>query len=238
MGILDVLLGNGGSVDKGEELRRVSRRLEKIESALDSMNAKMDDKFETVLRGIDAVAPDEKGKFITRLEERLAMIKKGMVEEAVVSECVRDSKSYTDLRKGVRTRTGLALPGAFLDTCVKRLEYEGKIAKAGTRFTIPEKAPQAEAKEEAKSTRIMGATPSPGKGGSSLLCDADLVLKVVRELEAKNGSVPVDAVVCESAKLGVKKESAIQVIDEHLMVTGSLYEPKQGFVKLVRPVLA
>ncbi|VVC71797.1 Uncharacterised protein [uncultured archaeon] len=68
------------------------------------------------------------------------------------------------------------------------------------------------------------------------IAEADLVLKVVNELESPSGSVPVETVICESEKRGIRRDSAMHIIDEHLQVTGNLYEPKQGFVKLVKPM--
>jgi hypothetical protein len=219
----------------------ISMRLERIEELLEDMSGKMDDKFETVIRGIDTVAPHQKGAFLSRLEERVLSIKRDMAAEAVIAECVRETKSYAELRKTVRARTGLSISSAFLDACVRRLEYEGKIQRVGNRYSASgeiakEAANAPDARDAAKAAGLVVDVAEPG--GGSPLGDTDLVLKVVRELESKAGPVPVEAVVAESERRGINKDNVLQIIDEHLMVTGSLYEPKEGFVKVVKPLTA
>ncbi|MDD5317922.1 MAG: hypothetical protein PHF51_04315 [Candidatus ainarchaeum sp.] len=246
MGILGSLMGRGsrGSAAedaKAEEMRRLHKKIERIEEMLDVMSAKTDDRFEVILRGIDSVAPHQKGHFISSLEEKLFKIKRDMIGEAVVAECVRDTKSYAELRKGVRARTGLVVSSAFLDSCVKRMEYEGKVTRVGSRFSTPELLRSGHPHHSIPhldERRSFEAATIAAEGGVGLgtVAAADVVLKVVNELEAAAGPVPLEAVVTESEKRGIGRDNAKQIIDEHLMVTGSLYEPKQGFVKLVKPM--
>jgi len=255
MSLLDLLVGNGKK-DKRDELKPVMRRLDDIDEVLQAISVKTDDNFDSILRGIDTVMPHEKGQFINRIEEKIMKAKRDMVHEAILAECVRDAKSYSELRHGIRDRTGLNVSGAFLDSCVKRLAYEGRLDRVGNRFICggsirnaanPAPVKIVEKGEEAEFiTEIMGENgPENGNGGNghngtrkeSKFTRLDSLLKLVGELESGKGSVPVDTVISESQKLGFSKDDAAQLIDEHLMITGQLYEPKQGHLRTVKPSL-
>ncbi|MDD5317282.1 MAG: minichromosome maintenance protein MCM [Candidatus ainarchaeum sp.] len=61
------------------------------------------------------------------------------------------------------------------------------------------------------------------------------VLDIVRKLEKEFDLVEIRQVVEEAQASGIDEDSARQIIDELLRKAGELYEPKHGFVKIVRP---
>jgi hypothetical protein len=245
MSLLDLIIGNGKK-EKKEELAPVLERLDDIEEILHSICIKTDDKFDAVFKGIDAIMPHEKGQFINKVEEKLAKVKREMVYEAILAECVRDAKSYSELRRAVRERTGLNVSGSFLDSCIKRLAYEGRLERIGNRFicagSVQNVQPKVQLLDKKEESELISelldedAPTSPSNGGNGNKLDwSEMVLNIVRELEGNNGGVPVESVLTESEKRGIAREEALQLIDEHLMVTGRLYEPKQGCIKTVKP---
>lgn len=251
MGLLE-LLGNGSKKDHA----RFERRLDDIEDILRSLDLKADDKFETILQGINTVIPHEKGQFINRLEERLITIKRDMILSAIIAECVREPKSYPEIRRGIAGRTSLNFSRAFLDLCMRRLSYEGKLDRMGSRFIAAKKSAGLLGKidEHAIASEIAPdgnpAQPIPTPPVSPIAPRAppakaappgkleklEKLLKLVEELEGDDGAAPVEAVLRESWKYGMDEKAANELLDEHLMITGQLYEPKQGHVKLVKPV--
>jgi hypothetical protein len=266
MGLLGSLFGSSGNA-RSEDLRKVSRKLERIESILADMSSKSEDRFDLIMRGIDSIAPEEKGLMISRVEEKVARMKKEMVAEAVLAECVGDPKSYPELRRAVRARTGLSVSSAFMDSCIKRLTYEGRIERVGTRFVFSgsirnanseSSFSSASSKQQDEEEVVMELVCGPagelnsvvaqkppigmpdavvgGAGGDCAQGEScsETVLRIVGELQAGADAVPLDAVISESEKRGLARSEALQCIDEHLMITGNLYEPKQGHVKIVR----
>jgi len=241
MSLLDLIVGNGKK-GKKEELEPVLERLDEIEEILESICLKTDDKFDIILRGIDTVMPHEKGQFINKVEEKLVKVKKDMVYEAILAECARDAKSYSELRRAVRDRTGLSVSGSFLDSCIKRLAYEGRLERIGNRFicagSIQNAQPKVQLldrKEESELISELISEEERDGGRSSRLDWSEAVLGIVKELEANNGGVPIEAVLTEAERRGLPREEALQLIDEHLIITGRLYEPKQGCIKTVKP---
>jgi len=239
---------------------KLMNRLDDIEELLRDLGYKTDDKFEAILSGVDTVMPHEKGQFINRLEERLITVKRDMILTALLAECAGDPKSYPEIRRGVGSRTGLNFSRAFLDSCMRRLSYEGRLERIGSRFISVKKGEDPLAKSEehaivaAIARNCMEAEPKPtpfpirpripvpaGGGGNPPAATMKLeklqsLLKLVGELEKESGSVPVDAVLSNSQKYGIEEKEANDLLDEHLMITGQLYEPKEGHVKLVRPI--
>jgi len=61
------------------------------------------------------------------------------------------------------------------------------------------------------------------------------VLDIVKELESKVDMVAIDSVVEEAAKYDIDESLCRKLIDELLRKTSDLYEPKHGFVKVVKP---
>lgn len=61
------------------------------------------------------------------------------------------------------------------------------------------------------------------------------VLDIVKELEKEYDMVEIEKVVEEAKKYGIDEVTARKVIEEMLRRTGELYEPKHGYVKVVRP---
>ena len=245
MGILD-LFGNG----KKKDYERLHERLDDMEEILRDISFKADDKFESVLFGIDAVMPEEKGRFLNRLEERVIEIKKGMVDGVIISTCSGEPKTYQEVRKEVRDRTALNITAAFLDDRIRNLSYARKLERLGNRYiasngssgklvplpTLVEKTEEsAIAKEISPPVIPIPAPPLPPSGAVKLE-RLDMILKAAARLEKEIGSVPVPILLKEAGHAGIDEQTANQLIDEHLMLTGRLYEPKQGHVKLVRPL--
>lgn len=255
---LDELLG-GSKSDEG--FKRLETRLEDLESLLREHDLRTEDKFSSVLNGLDTVMPKEKGHFINQLEEKLVRIKRDIVCEAVLSQCLDNPHSYPELKKIVKNSTGLHFSNAFLDSCIRNLTYERKIEKLGNGYVSIAK-PQGveEAKKEieldpkivfadaevseeiAESIETTSPVSPDSRNGITKLERLNTILNLVESLERKHGSVPVDLLLEEGKKCGIAESTCNQLLDEHLMITGQLYEPRQGHVKLVRatasPVLA
>jgi len=243
---LDELLG-GPKTSEG--FRRLENRLDDIESLLTEHDLRTDDKFDVILSGLDTVMPKEKGHFLNQLEERLVNAKRDMVTESVLAECLEEPSSYPELKRSVKSKTGLRFSNAFLDSCIRNLTYERKLEKVGKGYIVA-KAPPAEfvcpegAKEQEEILASLEKEPVPQepatKKAGSKLERLNTVLNLVESLERKHGSVPVDVLLEEGKRCGISESTCNQLLDEHLMITGQLYEPRQGHVKLVRtnPVLA
>lgn len=74
-------------------------------------------------------------------------------------------------------------------------------------------------------------------GPARIASPRETVIGLVKELDGKNGA-PVDAVVSEAEKRGFNRESVLKLITGQLLDSGQLYEPKHGFVKIVKPSLS
>ncbi len=268
MGILD-LFGNGSKKD----YEKLGERLDDLEDILHELNLKADDRFETVLSGVEMVIPHEKGQFINRLEERLVTVKRDMILAAVLSECSGEPKSYPEIRKGVANRTSLNFSRAFLDSCLRRLGYEAKLDRIGSRFiTVKKSAGLLDKLDEhaiaadiapngpeervppfpspipprvavpVGEAEIASPKPAPAPAAKPVAVQVgkleklERLLRLVADLERQCGTVPVEAVIKDSWKYGLEAKEANDLLDEHLMVTGQLYEPREGHVKRVRPL--
>ena len=229
MGIFEIF-GNGNK----KEYERLHNRLDDLEEILHDISFRTDDRFESILLSIGTLLPEEKGKYVNRLEERLLQVKREMVQDTILSACACAPKTYPEVRKEVRDRTGLNITAAFLDDTIRHLSYAGKIERMGNRYFSAGCAAKADDAEIAK----VLALPVRGEkqGGAGKLEKMEIILKAAAKLEKGNGAVPVPRLVQEASHEGIDVQTANQLIDEHLMVTGRLYEPSQGHVKLARPL--
>lgn len=247
MGIFEIFK-NGNK----KEYDRLHGRLDDLEEILHDISFRTDDRMESVLFGIEAVMPEEKGKFINKLEERLTELKRGMVDSVILSSCSGAPKAYPELRKEVRDRTSLNVSAAFLDDRIRHLSYMKRLERVGSRYItdtgarrhihMPTLVEKTDESAIAKEIMVMvGATPGGAaapapSNGTAKLEKLEAVLKAAARLEKGMGAVPVPDLLRETRREGIDDATATGLVDEHLMVTGRLYEPKQGHVKLARPL--
>jgi DNA replicative helicase MCM subunit Mcm2 (Cdc46/Mcm family) len=61
------------------------------------------------------------------------------------------------------------------------------------------------------------------------------VLEIVKELEEKYDMVSINQVVDEARNYDIDESLCRKLVDELLRKTSDLYEPRHGFVKVVKP---
>jgi len=162
---------------------------------------------------------------------------KADLANAILEECARDAKTSQELDNAVRARTGLEVSEKVVSDCAEDLAAAGKLDKMGNLFVcrkqevIESSEYAGELEEREVVAELLEEKEMLDEKRTTKSESYDEVIGLVGEMQ-KSGPVPVEAILCEAEKKGISRENAAQTIREHVEVTGYLYEPKEGCVKI------
>jgi len=148
---------------------------------------------------------------------------------------------YVDLRKLGALQGAVPITARYIEGLVRLSE-----ASAKTRLS-----PRVEVIDAERAIRLVDFVMKSTMMDKSLgIIDSDIistgkpksyfdkqktVLEIVRELEQEFDIVAIERVVEEARKYKIEESECRRMLDELLRKTSDLYEPKHGFVKIVRP---